>query len=115
MANSDDAESPRGDDDYFSSDLPSTPEDMDPSLQHAHAHPLSTSFGKLAAPALALFSGEDEYGLPKDKQEGVEAKWKEAGKGLLEIATVPGANHSVSGEEERGVLCDIVIKWLERF
>lgn len=94
---------PRGDDDYFSSDLPTPPTE-------GFKHPLSTTFGKLEHPVLVLFSEKDEYVHAPDVPAMLET-WREVAKGKLETVIVRGASHAVEtqGKEQ---LCAAVVAWL---
>ena len=96
----------RGDDDYFSSDIPDTDEEPSP-----HVHPLSTSFGKLQTPALALWSEKDECGFLPDQQVLLD-RWIAASNGKLTTKIVEGANHGVEDPKGQKLLCEITIGWL---
>lgn len=98
----------RGDDDYFSSDIPDSNDPPTP-----HVHPLSTSFGKLPVPALALWSEKDEYGYLKDQGPLLE-RWTVAAKGKLETKVIKGATHGVSEVEGQKELVQSTVDWLER-
>lgn len=95
-----------GEDDYFSGDLPLNPDGM-------HAHPLSTSFGALSAPALALFSEKDEFHHIADVPAHL-ARWREAAGGEQKLRTVivPDADHAVHDAKAQEVLVQAVVKWL---
>jgi pimeloyl-ACP methyl ester carboxylesterase len=95
----------RGNDDYFSSDLPLDPDGV-------HVHPLSSSFGKLSAPALALCGEKDE--CYHTDPIPVMDRWVKAANGKLEAKLVPGAGHSVKEPDAQVELCKMVIEWLGR-
>lgn len=92
-----------GDDDYFSSDLPDTGTEV-------HAHPLCSSFGRLSAPALALWCGRDHCG--GDDQRPLLRRWEAAASGKLEWHVLPGATHCVEEAAAQAVLAEHVVKWL---
>lgn len=97
-----------GDDDYFSHDIPTQPDGV-------HKHPLSQSFGKFSAPALALFSEKDEYVPPTFTYPGdLGERWAEACPTGLEWKVIPGAGHAVERAEDREVLAKEVVGWLKR-
>ncbi|RXK36473.1 hypothetical protein M231_06257 [Tremella mesenterica] len=79
-----------GDDDYFSSDLPDTLENNPMN----HKHPLSTSFGRLSAPALAIYSKKDETCRLPDISATLD-RWTSAAGAKLETVILEGAGHSV--------------------
>lgn len=103
-----------GDDDYFSSNIPiynPSPDSSEPQ----HAHPLSESFGRFSAPALALWSENDEFawkGAPP-VQERFD-RWTAAmPEGVsLRCAVIPGADHEVHQEEAQGVLMEEVKRFI---
>lgn len=94
-----------GDDDYFSSDLPdaSTPDTP-------HVHPLSTSFGRLSAPALALWCEGDHCG--NGDQRPLLRRWEAAAAGKLAWHVLEGATHCVEEAGPQAVLAEQVVGWL---
>lgn len=96
--------SPKGDDDYFSSDIPDTADGV-------HVHPLDESFGKLSAPALALYSEKDEYSHVPDIDAHI-ARWVKASHGKLDTHVVKGANHAVEDPAHQVDLAAAVVAWL---
>ncbi|TXT04854.1 hypothetical protein VHUM_03937 [Vanrija humicola] len=97
--------SPKGDDDYFSSDIPDT------DGSGAYAHPLDESFGRLSAPALALYSEKDEYAHVPDIDAHI-ARWVKAAHGKLDTHVVKGANHAVEDPAHQVDLAAAVVAWL---
>jgi hypothetical protein len=97
----------RGDDDYFSSDIPDTDDPPTP-----HIHPLNKSFGTLPTPALALWSEKDEYGF-LDDQTPLLRRWETAAGGKLRTVTIKDADHAVSKEQPQADLCAAVVDWLQ--
>lgn len=95
-----------GDDDYFSSDLPDAP-DGGP-----HVHPLSTSFGKLSAPALALWCEGDHCG--NGDQTPLLKRWEAAANGKLSWHVLKGASHMVSEPGPQADLNEQVLAFLAR-
>ncbi|WVW81194.1 hypothetical protein I302_103185 [Kwoniella bestiolae CBS 10118] len=96
-----------GDDDYFSDDIPSTPTEP-------FTHSLSSSFGKLSAPALILYSDADiqyQVGNVPVKLK----RWEEASNGKLEWKVLENASHDVEQPEAQQILCGHVLEWLKRF
>ena len=96
----------RGDDDYFSSDIPLHPDGI-------RAHPLTQSFGKLSAPALALISEKDEYSKIPDLA-ATSRRWEEAANGRLATKIVKDANHAVEHDGAKRILCQEIAEWLHR-
>ncbi|KAL1405355.1 hypothetical protein Q8F55_008986 [Vanrija albida] len=96
--------SPLGDDDYFSSDIPDTGNGK-------FKHPLDESFGRLAAPALALYSEKDEYAHVPDIDAHL-ARWVKAAHGKLDTHVVKGANHAVEDPAHQDDLAAAVVAWL---
>lgn len=130
----------RGDDDFFSSDLPVHIDDKSVSLHFfvsrygpyrslcIQSHrPLIETFGKLPSevPMLFAFSGADEY-FPFQHgvtPEGNFSKWQQAaaeGSGRdvdaleMEMTVVPGASHSVKQAEAQEVLMSKVADFVRR-
>ena len=110
----------RGDDDFFSSDLPEEAEITNSSSPDEPTHrPLSKTFGKLPSniPLLFLFSGND-HGFPfkKTTPEALFQKWKgatEKGAGGkreagMRMALIEGASHQVDEVELQGELVSLV-------
>ncbi|TXT04283.1 hypothetical protein VHUM_04170 [Vanrija humicola] len=97
-----------GDDDYFSSDLPDVPDDS------VHIHPLSSSFGKLSAPALALWCEKDHCAVLPD-QTPLLRRWEAASQGKLEWRILLGASHTVDEGDAQEAMCSHVVTWLHRF
>ena len=110
----------RGDDDFFSSDLPAEQETTTHSASDKPTHrPLSETFGKLPSnvPLLFLFSGND-HGFPfkKTTPEALFSKWEEATeKGAggkreagMRMALIEGASHQVDEVELQGELVGLV-------
>lgn len=95
-----------GDDDYFSSDLPDTA-DGGP-----HVHPLSTSFGKLSAPALALWCEGDHCG--NGDQRPLLRRWEAAAHGKLTWHVLEGASHMVSEPAPQADLNIQVVEFLSK-
>lgn len=95
-----------GDDDYFSSDLPTEPDGK-------ARHPLSTSFGALRTPALALFSEKDEFAHIPDPQVVLD-RWVGLANGHLSTAIVPGASHAVNDPAHQPALVAETLSWLEK-
>jgi len=95
-----------GDDDYFSSDLPTTPDGI-------ARHPLTESFGKLSAPALALFSEKDEFAHIANPQELLD-KWTSVANGKLTTTIIKGANHAVEDPAHHPALTGEVVAWLQK-
>lgn len=96
-----------GDDDYFSADIP-----LEPTQPYVHS--LSTSFGALTAPALALFSEKDAEWIVA-RPEDLLPKWADAANGKLEWRIIKGASHDVNEKEAQAVLCEDVLSWLRKF
>ncbi|WVR03042.1 hypothetical protein IAU60_000031 [Kwoniella sp. DSM 27419] len=94
-----------GDDDYFSNDVPDE-------RTAPFAHSLSTSFGRLAAPALILYSDGDIQHQEGDVSAKLE-RWQAAAKGKLEYKLLVGASHDVCETEPQAVLCETVVEWLK--
>ncbi|WVN87622.1 uncharacterized protein L203_102805 [Cryptococcus depauperatus CBS 7841] len=96
-----------GDDDYFSADIP-----VDPSSPFVHS--LSTSFGALTAPVLALYAEKDtkHQVAPPEKRL---TEWEKAARGKLDWKILKGASHDVSEEEPQKALNREVLFWLKRF
>lgn len=98
-----------GDDDYFSNDLPDHP-DSSP-----HKHPLSTSFGSLSVPALALWSEKDEFNtLSPEARAALLDRWRAAGGEKLQVSVVKNADHAVKEVETQEDMCGVVVDWLKR-
>ncbi|KAL1409298.1 hypothetical protein Q8F55_003277 [Vanrija albida] len=97
-----------GDDDYFSSDLPDAPDGSE------HAHPLSTSFGKMSAPALALWCEKDHCAVLPD-QKPLLRRWEAASGGKLEWRILLGASHMVDQEDAQQAMSTHIVTWLARF
>ncbi|WVQ82867.1 hypothetical protein IAT38_005002 [Cryptococcus sp. DSM 104549] len=96
-----------GDDDYFSADIPDEP-------TPPFSHSLSTSFGALTAPALALYSekdGEHQVSPP----EKLLPRWEAAAKGKFSWKILKGASHDVTEEGPQKVVCDEVTAFLKQF
>lgn len=101
-----------GYDDYFSSDLPSTPSDND---KDTHAHPLSDSFGNFTVPTLALWSENDQFAFKGvDTPEERMQKWAEAAGEELRWAVMKGADHEVTNEDAQDRMIDEVLGFLKR-
>jgi len=96
-----------GDDDYFSTDLPDTPDDS------PHVHPLSTSFGALKVPVLALWSEKDHCAVLPDHTVLLK-RWEKASNGHLEWKVLENASHGVEEEDAQKVLCKEVVEWLAK-
>jgi len=76
------------------------------------AHPLSSSFGRLSIPCLALMSEDDEYSRVPDPQM-LFGKWGEAAQGHLTIRVIREANHAVTSDEARRQLCHEVTEYVK--
>ena len=92
---------PRGDDDFFSTDLP----DVE----------LASFWGKFRSPVLILPSGDDEH-VPKttDVASNVE-RWKSfCAPGIASALSgpIPGANHGVTHPEAQLWMADRVVGFL---
>ncbi|WWC57520.1 uncharacterized protein I303_100052 [Kwoniella dejecticola CBS 10117] len=96
-----------GDDDYFSDDIPVEAQD-------GYKHSLSSSFGKLSAPALVLYSEEDVEYQKGDVQTKFK-RWEDASNGKLQLHFIKNASHDVVQPEAQKVLCEHVIEWLKKF
>ncbi|EIW73056.1 hypothetical protein TREMEDRAFT_56114 [Tremella mesenterica DSM 1558] len=96
-----------GYDDYFSADIPIH------DSSGKFCHPLSQSFGKLSSPALALYSGKDEFGQPGDRTPVLQ-RWAEVSGGKLEWKIIPGAGHAIPEPSAQVMMCGIVTDWLKR-
>ncbi|ORY23282.1 hypothetical protein BCR39DRAFT_549688 [Naematelia encephala] len=103
-----------GDDDYFSSDLPSKQDNIH-THTHTHTHPLDTSFGKLTVPVLAIWSGKDEYSKAKDYNRPLLERWQDASHGKLEFDIIKNASHAVVDDKDRKILCGLVVDWLNKY
>ncbi len=91
----------RGDDDYFSSDLP---DDR-----------LSLFWGRLQQPVLIVASGDDEYAPAEVDVAGLVDRWKTFCKpGIASELSrlIPGANHRVDEPEAQRWLADHVVDFL---
>lgn len=97
-----------GDDDYFSDNVPIT-SDSDKN----HPHPLESSFGRLAAPTLALFSSGDAPHQRGDIKSKLR-KWKEVAGGKLTTSYVEGASHDVVEPDAQERMCATIVGWLEK-
>lgn len=92
----------RGDDDYFSSDLPT------PSLK----------FARSAVRLLLFLSGSDEYYPPQladvTAKQALLTKWKNSGHGKIsELSTVlEGADHAVGNGDAQKVMFEVISKFL---
>ncbi|TYJ53808.1 hypothetical protein B9479_005569 [Cryptococcus floricola] len=96
-----------GDDDYFSADIPSNP-------TPPFTHSLSSSFGALTTPALALYAeGDAKYQVAHPTE--LLPRWAEAAKGKLQWRILEGASHGVEEEGPQGVLCEEVLKFVKQF
>lgn len=95
-----------GDDDYFSTDLPS-------SADGVHKHPLDQSFGQLDVPALALFSEKDEFAHVPDVYAHL-GRWVAASGGRLSTHVVKGASHAVDDAAHWPDLCAATVAWLQK-
>lgn len=98
-------------DDYFSSDLPSSPT----TNTDNHAHPLSSSFGKFTVPTLTLWSEADQFawkGLdtPSERMK----RWAKACpvEAPLSWKSIQGADHEVTEIPAQEVMIEEVIGWL---
>ncbi|KAK6904629.1 hypothetical protein I203_105445 [Kwoniella mangroviensis CBS 8507] len=96
-----------GDDDYFSDDVP-----LDP--QEPFTHSLSSSFGRLSAPTLVLYSDADMKYQVGDVTEKLQ-RWEKASNSKLEWKLLKDASHDVEQAEAQQVLCGYVVEWLKRF
>ncbi|WOO79990.1 UPF0613 protein [Vanrija pseudolonga] len=96
-----------GDDDYFSSDLPDETDSV-------HKHPLSTSFGKLSTPALALWCEKDHCAVLPD-QTPLLRRWEAASRGKLEWRILLGATHTVEEDDAQEAMSSHIVTWLKRF
>lgn len=76
-------------------------------------HPLSTSFGKLSAPALVVFSEKDQFAHVPDIDAHLK-RWTEAAHGRLTTVTIKGANHAVDDAAHHPTLGKEVVEWLQR-
>jgi hypothetical protein len=92
----------RGDDDYFSSDLPDSR--------------IATVFGRIDKPVLFVPAGSDEMVPPSVDRHELLARWISfCRKGLASdlSAFIPGADHVVSGSEAQKWLAKKVKGFLE--
>ncbi|WWC67377.1 uncharacterized protein I206_101285 [Kwoniella pini CBS 10737] len=96
-----------GDDDFFSDDIPAEPKE-------GCKHSLSSSFGKLSAPALVLYSEEDEKYQKGDVHVKLK-RWEEASNGKLHLHFLKNASHDVVQPEAQKVLSELVVEWLKQF
>lgn len=90
-----------GDDDYFSSDLSDSA--------------LAASFGRVDKPLLILSGAEDEMVPPTVDKEALLGRWTsfcKAGIASELSGLVPGADHSVTKPEARGVVAEKVVAFL---
>lgn len=91
----------RGDDDFFSSDLPD--------------EKLAEIFGGINKPALFLPCEKDELVPPSVDRAGLLSRWTgfcPPGLAVEESGFVPGADHVVSGSESWVWISDAVVKFL---
>ena len=85
---------------------------MDDKEPTPHVHPLSTSFGKLPVPALALWSEKEEHAFYTDINAHLD-RWVKAANGKLETKIIKGAMHAVPEEPAQEQLCEEVVTWLK--
>lgn len=95
-----------GDDDYFSDNIPTQSDGN-------HPHPLESSFGKLSAPTLALFSSGDAPHQRGDIKSKL-AKWEQVAGGKLETSYVEGASHDVVESDAQKRMCATIVDWLSK-
>lgn len=90
----------RGDDDYFSSDLPDDK--------------VASIWGSVKKPILIVPSAEDEFVPPQVDFEKLLAKWKSACPKASDLsALIPGAGHTVNPPASQKWLAERVVSFLE--
>lgn len=89
----------RGDDDYFSSDLPD--------------ERVAEIWGRVKQPILVVPSAKDQFVPPTVDFEKLLAKWKSFGPAISELSgLIPDANHTVDPPSSREWLADRVVRFL---